>query len=115
MKTPLLDRLIAGGTLVTGSGRGEVALGIREGRVAWVGDSAFAPEARETLDLTGRLVFLGVVDPHVHFRPRSADNDDLAQLSLVAAHGGGDDASRLRHGQRGRVDGRRHRSRSRRG
>ncbi|MDP9242456.1 MAG: amidohydrolase family protein, partial [Actinomycetota bacterium] len=44
------------------------AVAIRDGRIAWVGDDADAPEARETLDAEGRLVLPGFVDAHNHVR-----------------------------------------------
>lgn len=43
------------------------SLGIRDGRIAWIGpDAARPPAARETLDLTGQVVTPGFVNPHIH-------------------------------------------------
>src|SRR3990172_465429 len=84
-----LDRLLAGGTLVTGQGRQGAALGFRDGRVAWIGDPGAAPPAGEVIDVSGKLVLPGAVDPHAHFRAFSSHIDALADTVRSAAHGGG--------------------------
>jgi N-acyl-D-amino-acid deacylase len=61
------DLVIRGGTLVDGSGRPGVPgdLGIRDGRIAAVGD---APGAATTqLDASGRIVAPGFIDLHTHY------------------------------------------------
>lgn len=83
-----LDRLLAGGTLVTGQGRQGAALGFRDGRVAWIGDPDAAPPAGEVIDVSGKLVLPGAVDPHAHFRTFSSHIDALADTVRSAAHGG---------------------------
>jgi len=77
----MLDLLITNiGTLVTPEGtgprrgkeQGEVrslenaAVGIQDGKIAYVGTAADAPSARETLDAGGRLVTPGLIDSHTH-------------------------------------------------
>ncbi|WP_235499046.1 imidazolonepropionase [Knoellia sp. Soil729] len=62
------------GELVTCDGTGDAGLGVRrdaavvvdKGRVAWIGDSAAAPEADRGVDLEGRAVLPGFVDSHSH-------------------------------------------------
>ncbi|MBI3127133.1 MAG: amidohydrolase family protein [Candidatus Tectomicrobia bacterium] len=83
-----LDRLLAGGTLVSGHGRQEASIGFRDGRVAWIGRPEEAPPAAEALDVSGRLVLPGAVDPHAHFRAFSSHIDTLADTARSAAHGG---------------------------
>ncbi|TFG92154.1 MAG: amidohydrolase, partial [Myxococcales bacterium] len=61
------DLVIRGGTLVDGSGRPGVPgdLGIRDGRIAAVGD---APGTATThLDASGRMVAPGFIDLHTHY------------------------------------------------
>ena len=64
-------------TLVTGIGllvthdderpeRTDAALVIDDGRVAWVGDAADAPDADERIEVGGRCVIPGFVDSHSH-------------------------------------------------
>jgi len=64
----MFDHLITGGTVLDGTGApGRVAdLGIRDGRIAAIGDLAGA-EAAEVVDATGSLVLPGIIDPHTHY------------------------------------------------
>jgi N-acyl-D-aspartate/D-glutamate deacylase len=63
----MLDLKITGGTIVDGCGgprfRGDI--GIKDGRIAAIGE--VAEEARETLEITGRIVAPGFVDVHTHY------------------------------------------------
>lgn len=83
-----LDLLVRGGTIVSGQGRQEAALGVRDGRVACIGAPESMPAAREVLDVSGKLVLPGVIDPHVHCRAYSNHIDSLADVARSAAHGG---------------------------
>ena len=83
-----LDLLVTGGTVVSGQGRQDAALGIREGRVACIGAPESMPEAQEVLDVPGKLVLPGVIDPHVHFRAYSNHVDSFSDVARSAAHGG---------------------------
>lgn len=44
----------------------DAALLVKDGVIAWVGPRAHAPAASETVDLGGRAVVPGLVDPHTH-------------------------------------------------
>ncbi len=83
-----LDLLVTGGTVVSGHGRQEAALGVRDGKVACVGAPESMPAADEVLDVPGKLVLPGVIDPHVHCRAYSNHIDSLADVARSAAHGG---------------------------
>ena len=83
-----LDLLVKGGAIVSGHGRQEAALGVRDGRVACVGAPESMPAAEEVLEVPGKLVLPGVVDPHVHFRAYSSHVDSLSDVARSAAHGG---------------------------
>jgi dihydropyrimidinase len=85
---PPLDRLLTGGTIVLGGGSRAAAIGIHGGRVAWTGAAGEAPPAEEVMDLTGRLILPGAVDPHVHFRTFSSQCDTLGDVSRSGVHGG---------------------------
>ncbi|MFC9917472.1 amidohydrolase [Agromyces binzhouensis] len=63
-----LDLLITGARVRTFDPRApwSEAVGIADGRIAWVGEVADAPAAARTLDANGRLVTPGIVDSHNH-------------------------------------------------
>ncbi|MEA2212130.1 MAG: dihydroorotase [Solirubrobacteraceae bacterium] len=64
---------------------------IRDGHIAELGSpgTLTAPEETETLDVTGRHVFPGFVDPHVHLRsPGQEYKEDLDTGTAAAAAGG---------------------------
>lgn len=90
------DLVLAGGTVLDGTGAaGTVAdVGVVDGRIAEVGDLA-GRSAGETLDVTGRVVAPGFIDPHTHsrgtiFEIPTADNFVLQGVTtLVEGNDGG--------------------------
>src|ERR1044071_3074994 len=42
------------------------AVGIANGKIAWIGPAAEAPPAATVRELSGKLVTPGLVDPHTH-------------------------------------------------
>jgi N-acyl-D-amino-acid deacylase len=91
---PPADLVIAGGTLVDGSGgkarRADVA--IREGRIVAVGRLARMP-ARERLDATGLVVAPGFVDVHTHAdriaeKPEAENFARMGVTTIVAGNCG---------------------------
>jgi imidazolonepropionase len=106
MKTARWDRLLLDATLVTFAGERpfglieDGAVGILDGRIAWVGPRASLPAAPETLAhelqrLDGRLVTPGLIDCHTHlvFGGDRAREFDLrlngASYEDIARAGGG--------------------------
>lgn len=63
----MLDLIIRGGSLVDGTGSPArlADIGIRDGRIAAIGD--ITEEATRTVDATGHVVAPGFVDIHTHF------------------------------------------------
>ena len=85
----MLDLRILGGTLVTARGQARQDVGIADGRIAGLYESGSAPEARETVDAGGLLVFPGFVDAHFHCRaPARPDREDFTTGTASAAAGG---------------------------
>jgi len=83
-----LDLVIQGGTLVTPAESFNADLGIRDGRIAAIGQDLSAPEM---IDATGLLVLPGAIDPHVHLEMPvgvTASSDDFVTGSIAAACGG---------------------------
>jgi dihydroorotase len=86
--TDRFDLVITGGTCLTPSGRADVAIGVRDGRVAAIGDVS-KNNGAEHLDATGLHVLPGVIDTQVHFRePGLEHKEDLDTGTKAAALGG---------------------------
>jgi len=63
---PPLDLLLVGGRLVIPEGETRAAVGIADGRITAILSEESRPVAREVLDLGGKVVLPGVIDPHTH-------------------------------------------------
>jgi N-acyl-D-aspartate/D-glutamate deacylase len=63
----MLDTVLRGGIVIDGSGAAarQADVGIRDGRVAVIGD--IDEDARETIDVSGKIVSPGFVDVHTHY------------------------------------------------
>jgi dihydropyrimidinase len=82
-----VDTVLTGGRLVTATGTREAALAIDDGTIVGISDRTQLPDAEETVDVSGRLILPGIVDPHVHIDdPFSIDTFETA--SRAAAMGG---------------------------
>ena len=82
------DLVLAKGTVVNHDGIGLRDVGVRDGRIAAIGDLS-AASAGERVDCAGLHVLPGVVDSQVHFRePGPVHKEDLETGSRAAALGG---------------------------
>ena len=82
------DMLLIGGRVATPGGITRTDIGIREGRIAAIGDLA-RHDAGERIDVTGLHVLPGVIDTQVHFRePGNEHKEDLETGSRAAVLGG---------------------------
>ena len=82
------DLAIAGGTVMTPIGRAVTDVGVRDGRIAAIGDLGRAAAA-ERFDASGLHVLPGVIDTQVHFRePGLEHKEDLESGTRGAAKGG---------------------------
>jgi dihydroorotase len=82
------DVLLRGGTVVNHDGTGERDIGIRDGRIAALGNLAHA-RAAETINCTNLHILPGVIDSQVHFRePGLEHKEDLETGSRGAVLGG---------------------------
>ncbi|MCL2568846.1 MAG: imidazolonepropionase [Oscillospiraceae bacterium] len=93
----MLDLVISNITLRTPEGKGprcgkeqgnilaldNAAIGIQDGIIAYVGSTAKAPRAKETLDIGGRLVTPGLVDAHTHLGFGGWQSGEDGILSVV--------------------------------
>jgi dihydropyrimidinase len=78
------DLLLAGGTVVTGADIRRADVGVRGGVVSALEPDLPRSAAGEVLDVSGKLLFPGIIDVHVH----PVYLDDVADCSRVAAYGG---------------------------
>ena len=82
------DLIVRGGEAMTPSGRGRADIGIRNGRIAAIGDLSTA-SADEVFDAAGLMVLPGLIDTQVHFRePGMEWKEDLGTGSRAAVLGG---------------------------
>ena len=86
--TDSFDLLIRGGICATPNGIAEADIGVREGKIAAIGDLSGA-KAQETFAAKGLHVLPGVIDSQVHFRePGNEHKEDLETGSRAAVLGG---------------------------
>jgi len=82
------DLVIEGGSCLTPGGRIETDIGVRDGRIAGIGELGRA-KARERFAAQGLAVLPGVIDTQVHFRePGLEHKEDLESGTRAAALGG---------------------------
>ena len=82
------DLVIHGGVCLTPAGRVATAVGVRDGRIAAIGDIA-PGRAQSTIDARGLHVLPGCIDTQVHFRePGNPHKEDLETGARAAVLGG---------------------------
>jgi dihydropyrimidinase len=84
------ELIIRNGLIVTGVGRTEGDVRIRNGTIAEIGRNLPATAGAREIDAKGMLVIPGGIDPHTHLmeRPGSKGDDDYASASRAALAGG---------------------------
>ena len=82
-----VDIVLTGGTVVNAADRFDGGIAIDNGKIVAIGDEKGLPDAENVLDVTGKYLFPGVVDPHVHtVDPFTIDTYETA--TRAAALGG---------------------------
>lgn len=82
------DLILKGGIVVNHDGRVERDIGVRNGRIAAIGDLSQGSAARE-IECRGLHILPGVIDTQVHFREPGLDHkEDLESGSRSAVMGG---------------------------
>ncbi|HLF58133.1 MAG TPA: amidohydrolase family protein, partial [Alphaproteobacteria bacterium] len=82
------DLVVKGGVCVTPNGIAEADIGVRQGRVAALGDLGSAKSA-EVVDARGLHVLPGVMDTQVHFREPGFEHKENLETGTKAAALGG--------------------------
>ena len=86
--TQTYDLIVRGGEVANHAGRGAADVGVKDGKIVFVGDLSQA-SAGETFDAAGLTVLPGVIDTQVHFREPGLEwKEDLESGSRAAALGG---------------------------
>jgi len=86
--TQTFDLIVRGGEVANHSGRGPADVGVRDGKIAFIGDLGQAT-AGEVVDAAGLTVIPGIIDTQVHFREPGLEwKEDLETGSRAAALGG---------------------------
>jgi len=82
------DLIVRGGEVVNHAGRGGADVGVRDGKIAALGDLAQA-SASEVFDARGLAVLPGIIDTQVHFREPGLEwKEDLESGARAAVLGG---------------------------
>lgn len=84
MSAPRASTLILGGTVVTAESSDLADVAITDGTITAVGPPSAMPEADETIDAAGKLIFPGAIDPHLHL----GFGEDWRLISRMAARSG---------------------------
>ncbi len=78
----MLDLVIRGAQVVTPQGVGALDIGIEGERIALLGAPGTLPAAGRTLDVTGKIVVPGGIDPHTHLAHAIMSHPDEPGLTL---------------------------------
>lgn len=86
MMDTTFDLILKNGTALLPSGRAEIDIAIKNGKIADIGNFS---DAAQVLDCRGLHVLPGVIDTQVHFRePGGEHKEDLEHGMMAAAMGG---------------------------
>ena len=83
-----LDMIIKGGQVVTAAGIKDLAIGIKDGKVAVLAADEALSLAGEVIDARGKHIFPGLVDPENHLGTQRPLKDSLNSETRAAAAGG---------------------------
>ncbi len=82
------DLIVKGGKIVTPNEIIEATLAVKDGKIAGIIQEDINVEANKTIDVSGKYVLPGAVDPHVHGGHGDPDRETLYNASMSAAAGG---------------------------
>ncbi|MEN3951213.1 allantoinase AllB [Iodidimonas sp. SYSU 1G8] len=85
----IADLVISGATIVTDTAQFSASIAIKDGAILAIGDAAAMPEAKETLDATGKYILPGAIDAHVHFREPGYSHKETWETGTASAAMGG--------------------------
>ena len=83
-----LDLVIKGGQVVTREGVKNIAIGVKDGKIAALGPVEGFNSARRVIDAAGKYILPGLVDPENHLGTHRPLKDSLSSETKAAAAGG---------------------------
>ena len=84
----MIDLLLKGGKIYLGGELRDLCLGIDGGVIAAIGMEPVMPDADDVIDISGRIVIPGAVDPHVHIFSPGWIRETFETGTAAAAVGG---------------------------
>lgn len=85
----IADKVLVNGTIVTPFGRYKGAIGIKDGKIAYISTDNPDIEAKERIDVQGKYILPGVIDAHIHFQdPGFTHREDFEHGTAACAAGG---------------------------
>src|SRR5215470_5527980 len=88
MATSAAELVFKNGLVVTPSGTIEGGVAVVDGKIAAVGHDAFLPAADREIDLGGKYLLPGVIDPECHLGSHRSLADDFRSETRAAAASG---------------------------
>jgi dihydropyrimidinase len=85
MNVRAVDLMVRGGRVVTATDDFEAAVAIKGGRIVAIAPESVLPPADRVIDASGKIVFPGLIDCHLHVGP---EYDDWKTSALAAARTG---------------------------
>lgn len=82
------ELVLRGGRVVSHVGEFQGGVAVSEGRIVAVGRDDALPPGTRTIDLDGRVLMPGVIDPHCHLGVNYDYDDDMRTETAAAAAGG---------------------------
>jgi dihydroorotase (multifunctional complex type) len=83
-----VDLLLYNGRVITHDGEFYGGVAIRDGRIVAVGDRESLPSGIREIDLEGKVLIPGIIDPHCHLGVNYEYDDDMQTETAAAASGG---------------------------
>jgi dihydropyrimidinase len=87
----MLDLVIRGGKVVLPDGVFDVSVGVDEGKIVAVGKEGSLDRAEMVVDASGKILFPGAIDPHIHIQMPfmgAVSKDNFFDATKAAAWGG---------------------------
>jgi dihydroorotase (multifunctional complex type) len=82
------DLVLHSGRVVSHIGEFHGGVAVRDGKIVAIGDRDDLPPATKTIDLEGRVLMPGVIDPHCHLGVNYDYDEDMRTETVGAASGG---------------------------